>query len=356
MRKLLGDIFSDEGDFDIRFARDGREALDLAKSFEPDVVTLDIHMPAMNGLDCLDRIMIESPRPIVMVSALTDEGARETLQAMSLGAVDFVAKPSGPVSLEIDRLRGTLVEKVRGAAGAKLRRSLRLKDRVRHRIRQAGPIVAHSATRTAPSLCPPRLEVPATGEIPGVVLVGASTGGPAAIEAVLSRLPHDFSWAVLVAQHLPASFTRAFAARLDGLSALPVTEVAEPTPLRPGQVYIARGDADLIVAPRASGRTLLSVPAAADYPWHPSVDRLVSSALTYLPARQLIGVLMTGMGWDGAEAMTRLRSEGGRTIAEAESSAVVWGMPGELVKNGGADIVVPLDEIGAAITDMVTCR
>ena len=354
VRKLLTGIFAAEGDFDIRIARNGREALELAKSFEPDVVTLDIHMPEMNGLDCLDRIMVETPRPVVMVSALTEEGARETLQAMELGAVDFVAKPERAVSLEIDRLRPALVDKIRNAAGAKLRRSLRLRDRVRHRIGRATSAPARSMAWGEPK--PQRAAVPAEagGEFPGLILIGASTGGPPAIEAVLSRLPRNFSWPILIAQHLPASFTQAFARRLDGLCALDVVEVRGPVPLRAGCAYIGRGDADLIVAPRATGPIALSAPPAADYPWHPSVERLVASALAQLPAARLIGVLMTGMGTDGATAMTRLKQEGGRTVAEAEATAVVWGMPGQLVANGGAGAVVPLEDIADAIIEMVS--
>ena len=150
MRKLLGDIFAAEGDFEIRLARNGKEALDLAKSFQPDVVTLDVHMPEMNGLDCLNRIMIESPRPVVMVSALTDDGAQVTLQALDLGAIDFVTKPAGPVSLEIDAMRPALVETIRTAARAKLRKSLRLRDRVRHRMGQAKPAVRSMPIQPAP--------------------------------------------------------------------------------------------------------------------------------------------------------------------------------------------------------------
>ena len=138
MRKLLEDIFLDEGDFDIRLARNGNEALELVRSFDPQVVTLDIQMPGMDGLTCLGQIMIEAPRPVVMISSLTAEGAEATLEAIELGAVDFVAKPSGTVSLEIDRLRPMLVEKVRAAANARIRRTLRLTERVRHQIRGAG--------------------------------------------------------------------------------------------------------------------------------------------------------------------------------------------------------------------------
>ena len=138
MRKLLEGIFREEGDFDIQVARNGTEALELVRSFDPQVVTLDVQMPGMDGLTCLSQIMIEAPRPVVMISALTEEGAEATLEAIELGAIDFVAKPSGTVSLEIDRLRPILVEKVRGAAHARIRRTLRLKERIRHQFRGAG--------------------------------------------------------------------------------------------------------------------------------------------------------------------------------------------------------------------------
>jgi two-component system, chemotaxis family, protein-glutamate methylesterase/glutaminase len=353
MRKLLGGIFSDEGDFDIRFARNGREALELAKSFQPDVVTLDVHMPEMNGLDCLDRIMVETPRPVVMLSALTEEGAEATLQALELGAIDFMAKPAGPVSLEIEELRPALVDKIRMAAGAKLRRSLRLRDRVRHRIGQAGAVVARPRAQPRPTRVARPTATQGPSDTPGLVLMGASTGGPPAIEAVLASLPADFPWPILIAQHLPASFTGAFARRLDALCAISVVEVASPTPLRPGTAYIGRGDADIVVAPRAAGPVAMSAPAHRDYPWHPSVERLVTSAIELFPAARLLGVLLSGMGNDGAGAMARLKAEGGRTIAESESTAVVWGMPGELVKNGGAGVVAPLGQIGTTIVDMV---
>jgi two-component system chemotaxis response regulator CheB len=352
MRKLLGEIFAAEGDFEIRFARNGKEALDLAKSFQPDVVTLDVHMPEMNGLDCLNRIMIESPRPVVMISSLTDDGAQVTLQALDLGAIDFVTKPAGPVSLEIDAMRPVLVETIRTAAGAKLRKSLRLRDRVRHRMGQAKPPARSVPIQPAPR----RAREPSPTEaddIPGLILIGASTGGPPAIEAVISKLPRDLAWPVLVAQHLPSSFTGAFARRLDGLCGLRVVEVIQTTPLKAMHVYIGRGDADIVVAPRPSGPIVLSAPPAAEYPWHPSVERMVRSALAHFPAAGLVGVMLTGMGSDGAPAMTRLKQDGGRTIAEAESSAVVWGMPGELVKHGGADMVLPLGQIASAILDMI---
>ncbi|MFG1397464.1 chemotaxis-specific protein-glutamate methyltransferase CheB [Roseixanthobacter pseudopolyaromaticivorans] len=342
MRKLLGQVLAAEPDFEVQFARNGVEALDQLANFEPDVITLDVHMPQMDGLACLDRIMVERPRPVVMVSSLTAAGADATLEALRLGAVDFVAKPAGAVSLHIESMAAELVEKVRGAAQAKLKASLRLKERVRHRI-------GARATVSAKPKAPPRqARVPqASGD--GLVLVGTSTGGPPALETLLTALPAGFPWPVLVAQHMPATFTGPLARRLDNLCAVTVQEVAQPTLLRPGHVYIGRGDADLIVARRAAGLVAMAAPAQAGYPWHPSADRLVRSAMDHLLASQLIGILMTGMGNDGAEAMALLHGQGGRTIAEAEETAVVWGMPGELVRRDGADFVMPLPAIAGCL-------
>ncbi|MBH5370566.1 chemotaxis-specific protein-glutamate methyltransferase CheB [Bradyrhizobium glycinis] len=358
MRKLLEGIFRAEGDFDIRLARDGKEALDLVRIFDPEVVTLDVQMPGMDGLACLSQIMIEAPRPVVMVSSLTAEGADATLEAIELGAVDFVAKPSGAVSLEIDRLHPLLVEKVRGAAGARIRRTLRLTERVRHRIRGAG-LVARAPQRFTRAPLPrtdSRAKRVRNGSPPGLVLIGTSTGGPAALDTVLPQLPPDFPWPVLVAQHLPASFTGAFARRLDRECQLEVVEVNQPMALTPGTIYIGKGDADVMVTSRAAGIVTMPVPAKTTYLWHPSVERMVASALEHLDASRLIGVMMTGMGYDGAEAMKRLRLGGGHTIAEAESSAVVWGMPGELVKIGGAELVRPLESIADTIVHLVNAH
>ena len=347
MRKLLEGIFLEEGDFDIRLARNGTEALELVRSFDPQVVTLDVQMPDMDGLACLGQIMIESPRPVVMISALTGEGAEATLEAMELGAVDFVAKPGGTVSLEIDRLRPILIEKVRAAVHARICRSLRIKERVRHQFRGAG-VLTRRAHSGRPITAPGK-----QASSPGLVLIGTSTGGPAALDVVLPQLPQGLPWPVLVAQHMPANFTGLFAKRLDRICKLRVVEVNRPMPLQAGTIYIGRGDADLIVSRRLSGANAMPAPAERDYPWHPSVERLVTSAMELYEPWRLVGVLMTGMGRDGADAMARLFEHGGRTIAEAESTAVVWGMPGELVKNGGAGQVRPVEEIAAAIVEGV---
>lgn len=346
VRKLLGQVFGGEADFELAFARDGVEALDRVHSFGPDVITLDVHMPQMDGLACLDRIMVERPCPVVMVSSMTAAGAEATLEALRLGAVDFIAKPSGAVSLHIEDWGPQVVERVRAAAGAKLRSSARLAERVRHRI--GGRPSPRPAAATADAT-----EKRAVGS--GVVLVGTSTGGPPALEALLTELPADFPWPILVAQHMPASFTGPLAKRLDGICALSITEVRQPTPIQPGTVYVGRGDADLVLAKRPAGLVAMAAPSKPDYPWHPSTDRLVRSAMDHLPASQLVGVLMTGMGNDGADAMTLLKAQGGATIAEAESTAVVWGMPGELVRADGATWVEPLPEIAGRLRSLVPC-
>jgi two-component system chemotaxis response regulator CheB len=348
MRRVLGEVFQNVDGFEVAFARDGVEALQQVHAFKPDVITLDVQMPRMDGLSCLDKIMVERPCPVVMVSSLTADGADATLEALELGAVDFLAKPGGAVSLAIDEFGPLLVEKVKAAAVSHVRRSYRLAERLRAR-REALPAPRPPADSKAAKPWRPE----ASGNPPGVVIIGTSTGGPPALDAVLTEIPADFPWPILVAQHMPAAFTASLARRLDGICALRVVEVTRPTPLAPGCIYIARGDADMTVSLRAAGPVALSTPSSPEHRWHPSVDRLVASAAACLPAERLLGVLMTGMGNDGAQAMTELKAAGGRTIAEAEETAVVWGMPGELVRAGGADHVLPLDAIAGQIVDLV---
>ena len=350
VRKLFSRVLAEDSDFEIQVARDGVEALAQLDAFGPDVITLDVHMPRMDGLQCLDRIMVQRPCPVVMVSTVTAEGAEATLEALRLGAVDFVPKPTGAVSLQMQEFGPALKEKVRTAAAARLSASHRLRERVQFRI---GAVAA--TPRAKPGAATHDEEVvPRSGG--GLVLVGTSTGGPPALEALLAPLPPTFSWPILVAQHMPAGFTGPLARRLGGLCKLTVLEVAQPIPLEEGCVYIGRGDADLVVSRRPSGLVAMTVPANSDYRWHPSADRLVRSAMQYVPATQLVGVLMTGMGDDGAESLTSLRAEGGATIAEAEETAAVWGMPGALVRAGGASHVLPLSNIAQRLQRLIPCR
>ena len=351
MRKYLGEIFRSEGDFEVCVARNGVEALSLARTFSPDVITLDVNMPEMDGITCLSRIMVECPKPVVMVSSLTSKGAEVTLQALALGAVDFISKPDGTVSLHIDKISAALVAKVRGAAKARLRPSRGLLDRVRHSAQVAAASYQQAATirqRTAGRT--QEFAVATAGPIRGVVLIGVSTGGPGAIEMILPRLPRNFPWPILIAQHMPESFTGVFARRINDLSELDVIEVTRPVPLRAGVAYIGRGDADLVVGNRGGNLAAIPMPASPQHIWHPSVARMVASAMEHLNPDQLLGVMLTGMGDDGAGTMAELRTRGGRTIAESEDTAVVWGMPGELVRRGGASLVLPLERIAEQLS------
>ena len=347
MRRLLGSVFKADADFEVAFARDGVEALKKLHDFLPQVVTLDVHMPQMDGLTCLNRIMVERPCPVIMVSSLTEAGADATLQAMELGAIDFVAKPEGAVSLAMEEFAPVLLEKVRAASNARLPASLRLAERVKLKLRAGG--FNQSAQKSTISAGRPAAGI--ATELGNVVVVGCSTGGPPALDALLSGLPPNFPWPIVIAQHMPASFTGPLSRRLDKLCALTVSEVTQPMPLVPGHVHVGKGDADVIITVRSGSIVVAPVPSSKEYRWHPSVDRLVSTAIQHIGGRRLIGVLMTGMGNDGAEAMKRLRTEGGRTIAESEETAVVWGMPGELVRMGGAEVVAPLDKIAGHLLD-----
>ncbi len=344
MRKVLREILTAEPGFEVETARDGEDALERIRELDPDVVTLDINMPRMDGLTCLAHIMAESPRPVVMVSSLTEQGALATFEALELGAVDYVAKPGGTVSLNLHEVADEIRAKVRAAAGARARRA----------APAAGPSPRPGrAARAAAPRPPGRHAAPRRAGEAGLVLVGVSTGGPGTLEVILTALPEDFPWPVLVAQHMPARFTRVFAERLDRRCALAVREVTRALPLEPGQIAIAQGDADVLVQRRLGRTAAVTTEPDASLLWHPSVERMVRSALEACPAERLVGVQLTGMGYDGAEAMAELHRRGGRTIAESEESAVVFGMPRELIERGGADLILPRERIAAQLCHWV---
>jgi two-component system, chemotaxis family, protein-glutamate methylesterase/glutaminase len=340
MRRAIKGILLEAGGFEVSTARNGVDALEQLAATKPDVVTLDVNMPEMDGLSCLAQIMQRQPTPVVMVSSLTERNALVTLEALQLGAVDYVAKPGGTVSLNIDQVSIELVNKVRGAATARMKRGGGLAARVRVQSRETEYEARPAARPTAAA----RVEL---------VLIGSSTGGPALLTELLPQLPATLAAPVVVAQHIPASFTAALARRLDEICALRVHEVNQVMVLKPGNIYIGRGNADVVVALRGDGLIVKSVPAGEEYRWHPSVDRLVATSRRYCDPKRLVCVLLTGMGDDGAAEMAAVKEAGGRTIAEAEETAVVWGMPGELARRGGATAVLPSYSIAGRLTDWV---
>jgi two-component system chemotaxis response regulator CheB len=294
-------------------------------------------MPEMDGLTALSLIMSARPTPVVMVSSLTEKGALATFEALALGAVDFIPKPGGTISLHVDDIKVMLLDKVRSASRAQM---------------------GGMGSRRAAPVRPPPKPVPQTtkttpvrggAQIPGIVLIGVSTGGPRTLEDILPRLPASFPWAILVSQHMPANFTDTFARRMDGLCAMKVVEVAVAMPLTAGHVYIGRGGTDLTVTDRLGVLHAAPRPETPAVLWHPSVEVMVDSAMKHLPPQRLVGVMLTGMGNDGAVAMQRLHSAGGKTIAESSETAVVFGMPHELIELQGASLVLPCHNIAAQL-------
>ncbi|SEH25603.1 chemotaxis-specific protein-glutamate methyltransferase CheB [Magnetospirillum fulvum] len=348
MRRHLKEILEARAGFEVEMARNGTEALAALESFDPDVITLDINMPEMDGLTCLSRIMATRPKPVVMVSSLTEQGAEVTFEALALGAVDFIHKPDGTISLNIARVEQEIVAKVTAAARARVRRSIGLSGRLRAtsgRVVEAKREERRHAEAALTPLGPSEM---------GVVLIGVSTGGPGTLEDVLPRLPADFPWPVVVAQHMPGSFTSVFARRLNDICALTVIEASSQMPLEPGVIYIAKGDADVVIGKRATRYIVNPMPAGEQYLWHPSVARMVESARHALPPERIIGILLTGMGDDGAAEMTEVKRRGGRTIAQDEATSIIFGMPGELVKRGGATLVLPADRIAGQVSSWLS--
>lgn len=331
MRKYLREMLEDE--FEVYTARDGEDALRQIEEIDPDIVTLDINMPVMDGITCLSHIMTKYPRPVIMVSSLTEKGALVTFEALELGAVDYIPKPGGTVSLNIKQIKDELIGKIKAVVS---KRSI---------ARVGNRLVRRKPQLKTKRITKPKKRLPLPLEFKNIVLIGSSTGGPSTLEEILSNLPSDFPYPVLVAQHMPASFTRVFANRLNKVCELEVLHVEKAMPLEQGRIYIAKGNGDVEVKMRLKRVIAESVTEDPKYLWHPSVDKMVSSALEVIPPDKIIAVLLTGMGYDGAEAMAEVHRGGGKTIAESEETAVVFGMPKELIERGGADYVLPSYEI-----------
>lgn len=339
MRRELRRLLEADPAFEVvDAARDGREAVAKAKQHQPDVVALDINMPVMDGLTALQLIMMEAPCPVVMISSLTHEGALISYEALELGAVDFIGKPGGTISKNIDQISFDIVAKLKAAAGAKtanirLRRKLQRQD---------------SAPKRKPF-------TPAgKGKI---VIIGQSTGGPNVIMDIIPAFPADLGVPVIIIQHMPANFTPSFANRLDQYCALPFKEAAPGDVITAGQGYLAKGDVNMVLAPRGMGKLgeMIRLTHSPDTLHKPSVNTAMDSVLKLYGANT-IGVLLTGMGDDGADAMVAIREAGGRTIAESEETCVVFGMPREAIARGGAEFVLPSYAIGEKIVALVRER
>jgi len=347
VRSLLTEIINRQPDMQcVGAASDPLVAREMIRNLNPDVITLDVEMPRMDGLDFLARLMRLRPMPVVMVSTLTERGAEVTLRALELGAVDFVAKPKLGISDGLRQLGAEITEKIRIAARARVQRHVAPPP--------AGPTVdaAGVVTEAAPRVAAP---THAPGGLVGrlstekLIFIGASTGGTEATRELLMHLPADAP-AVLITQHMPPGFTRSYALRLDGLCKVSVAEAQDGERILPGHAYIAPGGRHLAVE-RSGANYIARVFDGEPVNRHkPSVEVLFESAARVV-GRNALGVMLTGMGADGAAAMRKMRDAGSWNICQDEASCVVFGMPREAIAHGAADEVLPLPQIAPRLLE-----
>ncbi len=331
MRRMISDLLSQDAAIEVvGTARNGQEGLEKARALKPDVITLDVEMPVMDGVTMLQKLMQEQPTPVLMLSSLTTEGAEITLKCLELGAVDFITKPSGSISLDIYKISSQIIEKVKAAAQARV----------------AATSVPTQATAV---VSPARAVIARRGGDAPLVVIGASTGGPRALSVVMSSLPADLEAKILLIQHMPEGFTRSLAERLDRNSPFIVREAQGDEVLEPGVAFLAQGGKHLKV--ERGGRLVLT----QDPPVHgvrPAVDVALLSIAQNYPGKVVVAIL-TGMGSDGAAGVRALYAKGAYTIAEDESTCVVFGMPRAAIQTGCVKRVVPLDQVAQAITEGV---
>lgn len=321
----------------IATANNGLEGLEKAKALKPDVITMDYEMPVMDGVTAVRNIMAQVPTPVLMFSSLTYDGARITLDALEAGAVDFLSKRFDAIAAKENELHKTLTDRIVEVASSGKKKSTPAVSPVREKPSSV------SSTATAEKTRP-------TKKLPniGVVIIGTSTGGPAALQTVFKQIPSSFSKPIVIVQHMPGSFTQAFAERLNKMSGLTVTEAKDGDRLQSGHVYVAPGGMQLMLDSRNGGSIHIRE-SDERVSYKPSVDIALASAAKHFGAKAL-AVILTGMGSDGKEGARLLKQVGGTIWAQDEASCVIYGMPMAVVNAGLTESVLPLDEIGERIT------
>jgi two-component system chemotaxis response regulator CheB len=340
MRKSLSLMLESTGEIEVvATARDGIEGVEMVKTKFPDVVTMDIEMPRMDGLTALQKIMKEHPTPVLMVSSLTTEGAKDTLKALEYGAVDFIPKELSYVNVNIIKIKEDLVAKVKAIVSQK---SLSL------RLQRIQNLSSNKGTATvAPKQDYSSKSIPQIGY--RAIALGISTGGPMSLQKVIPVLSKKLSIPMFIVQHMPPKFTKSLAERLNGLSEVEVKEAEDREIVRGGVVYIAPGGFHMTVDKTGNNHSMISISETPSDTLHrPSVDVMLNSIIKVY-GKYALGVIMTGMGRDGADAIKELKIKGGYSIAQDEDTCVVYGMPKAIVDAGYADLVLPLDTIANAI-------
>ena len=354
MRRLISQILERSGEFQVvGTARNGFDALQKVHALDPELVTMDVDMPELDGLQALGYIMSESPRPVVMLSAATTRSGHDaTLRALELGAVDFVRKPSGPISLDLERVTERLLGALRAAAQANVRgvRMLAI-NRLPVRGTPARPAVSIAAPSAAAPATPVRTAAPGTAAT-RVVVIASSTGGPRALAEVVPNLPRGLGAAVLVVQHMPAGFTKSLAQRLHALSKLPVSEAEAGEPILTDRVYLAPGGRHMSVTGSVGAATIALDDSAPIWGVRPSADPLFRSVADRFRS-DAVAVVLTGMGRDGADGTRAIRAAGGRAVLQDRATSTIFGMPNAALQIAGADRVAALGEIAPAIVAML---
>ncbi|MDT2172636.1 chemotaxis response regulator protein-glutamate methylesterase [Paenibacillus larvae] len=365
MRKIISDLIMESSQFQVvDSAKNGKEAIEKIVQLKPDVVTLDIEMPIMNGLQALEKIMKQCPTPVVMLSSLTEEGASETIRALELGAVDFIRKPSGSISLDLYKVQKQLHEKLHIAAQSKAGIARTALQTSGAEIKKPNEPVRPGTLKRIKSVSallgkkqmPAKPKNGGTPCVDHLVAIGTSTGGPKALQTVLQGIPAEFPAPIFIVQHMPPKFTQSLAKRLNDLCEIRVTEALDSEIAYSGHAYIAPGGMHMTVGKAENGSYRIVLNKEEPKSGHrPSVDVLFHSLLP-LQAAKRHAVLMTGMGSDGARELTALRRAGAMmTIAESEETCVVYGMPRTAVEMGGAMFVLPLHEIASKLVQAVSC-
>lgn len=333
VRKQLGALLEENG-YDVEYAKNGQVACDKAMDVQYNAITMDINMPVMDGITAVKHIMKESPTPIVMVSSLTTEDAGPTMEALELGAIDCVAKP-GTSNLGLRNTADDILSYVKSASRIPRRR-------LEKRIQDA----KRSLTRRDMSTRESSEKVESTTPASKVVLIGSSTGGPGLLEEICASLPSDYPFAVCIVQHMPEKFTESFAKRLDRSSNLKVHEASNNQALMQSTVYLAKGGKHLHFRKKVSGKIVMRLEDSNEKRFFtPSVDEMFMSALDVFEPKNMLGVLLTGIGDDGADGMVELKNAGTHTLAESEETATVYGMPKEAYLRGGVSEKLPFSKI-----------